>query len=423
MNSEEVLSYYASFPVFNPKDVVAGKAEMSLDGIKKVLSAMGNPQNKCQIIHVAGTNGKGSTTAFLHQIFQENGYKVGVFNSPMVDHFTEQIQINHQDISLKDLAFYTTEVAQKVEDCGCALTSFETLVCVAYAYFYQSNCDVVLMEVGLGGIQDATNVMEQSLLSIITSISFDHMEVLGNTLAAIAEKKAGIIKESGMVLSSQQASEVDSVLEKTCQAKEASLHRVKEAQLIQRNVDVQIFAYEGEVYTISLLGTYQIQNASLALEAISLLEKCGWSFDLIKTKQALAHTYWPDRFEIVHRNPDIIVDGSHNLDGFKRLRESLETYYPKQKVTFVMGVLADKKYEEMFQVILPLAKRVYCVNPDNPRALYAEKAKEIVASYGVEAKACTIVEAIDFACQDELVCIFGSLYYVGSAKKILQKIY
>ena len=137
MNSEEVLSYYASFPVFNPKDVVAGKAEMSLDGIKKVLSAMGNPQNKCQIIHVAGTNGKGSTTAFLHQIFQENGYKVGVFNSPMVDHFTEQIQINHQDISLKDLAFYTTEVAQKVEDCGCALTSFETLVCVAYAYFYQ----------------------------------------------------------------------------------------------------------------------------------------------------------------------------------------------------------------------------------------------------------------------------------------------
>ncbi len=421
MNKDDILQYYQSFPVFNPKDVLSGKSKMALDGMKEVLSTLGQPQNHCRIIHVAGTNGKGSTVAFLHQILEANGYKMGVFTSPEIDHFTEQIQINHQDISLKDLAIYTEKVDEAIKESHCSLTYFETLVCVAYLYFYAKNCDFVLMEVGLGGQDDATNVMKESFVSVITSISYDHTELLGHTLSEIAQKKAGIIKEKGSVVSSIQKDEVEAVLKSACEKKEASFQRVENVKGVNRSISSQSFVYKNESYTISLLGSYQIQNAALALEVCDLLKEKGIQLDQEKIKEALVQTKWPYRFEIVSKKPLILFDGSHNMEGIQSLRKSLENYFPNQKFTFVVGMLADKDYEKMLAEMIPLAKEFLCIAIDNPRALSAQDLKETIVKMNGKAEACLLEQAIKKSLENEFVCIFGSFYYLGQARQILEK--
>ena len=420
MNKENILTYYQQFPTFNPKDVLSGKARMVLEPIQRVLNALGNPQDACQIIHVAGTNGKGSTISFLHQILEENGYRTGVFTSPMVHHFTEQIQINHQDITLEDLACYTNKVEEKRKECACYLSSFETLVCASYLYFFEKHCDFVIMEVGLGGKDDATNVMKQSLVSVIASISFDHMELLGNTLEKITTVKSGIIKEKSCVVSSQQTNEVKEVLKKVCQDKKSELHFVGEVERKIQSLNGQEFSYRNENYSISVLGTYQIYNASLALEVCHVLQSKGITLDYAKTKHALMQTLWPYRFEIVSKKPTIILDGSHNIDGISTLKESLKTYYPNQKIQFIIGLLADKSYDQMLETILPLASKVYCVKPDNPRALSAEELKKVVEKYQAQATVSSLEEAIDSCQEGDISCVFGSLYYLGQAKEIIK---
>lgn len=420
MNKDNILQYYQSFPVFNPKDVLSGKSKMALDGMKEVLQALGQPQNHCRIIHVAGTNGKGSTLAFLHQILEANGYKTGVFTSPEIDHFTEQIQINHQDISFEDLAIYTEKVDIVKKECHCQLSYFETLVCVAYLYFYSQNCDFVLMEVGLGGQDDATNVMEESLVSVLTSISYDHTELLGHTLSEIAQKKAGIIKEKGSVVSSIQRAEVETVLKETCKKKQAPFQRIEDVKRINQSISGQSFVYKNESYTISMLGNYQIQNAALALEVCECLKEKGIQLDQEKIKEALVQTKWPYRFEIVSKKPLILFDGSHNMEGIQTLRKSLESYFPNQKFTFVVGMLADKDYEKMLAEMLPLAKEFLCISIDNPRALRAESLMETIEKMNGKAKACSLEQAIKESLENEFVCIFGSLYYLGQARKQLE---
>ncbi len=420
MNKENVIQYYQNFPVFNPKDILAGKAKMSLDGIQQVLKAFNQPQDHCRIIHIAGTNGKGSTLAFLHQILEENGYKTGVFTSPAIDRFTEQIQINHQEISLEDLAFYTEKVETQKQVLNCYLSAFETLVCVAYLYFYEQNCDFVLMEVGLGGLMDATNVMKESFVSVITPISFDHTELLGNTLKEIAQKKAGIIKTKGRVVSAIQKEEVQTELLKVCKEKKASFQVVKEAKVLETKSIEQSFEYQKEKYTISLLGSYQIENASLALEVCACLQEIGIQLNQSKIKMALFKTHWPYRFEIVSKNPLIILDGSHNMDGIIHLRKSLESYFPKQKFTFVIGMLADKDYEKMLTEMIPLANEFLCVSVENPRALRAQELKQTIEKMHGKVSAYPLEEAIQKGLRCESLCVFGSFYYLGKVRKILE---
>ncbi len=419
MNKENVIQYYQNFPVFNPKDILSGKEKMALDGIRQVLNALGKPQDHCRIIHIAGTNGKGSTLAFLHQIFEENGYKIGAFTSPSIDRFTEQIQINHQDISLEDLAIYTEKVEAQKQALNCKLTSFETLVCVAYLYFYEKECDFVLMEVGLGGLTDATNVMKESLVSVITPISYDHTELLGNTLKEIATKKAGIIKENGRVVSAKQKKEVQDELILVSYERKASFQVVEEGKVLEDQGITQSFEYKKAKYTISMRGTYQIQNASLALEVCECLKEKGIQLDQEKIKRALYKTKWPYRFEVVSKKPMIIFDGSHNIDGILYLKKSLESYFPNQKFTFVIGMLADKAYEKMLLEMIPFAKEFLCISIDNPRALCAQALKETIEKMHGKAKACTLEEAMEISIKDDYVCVFGSFYYLGKARKIL----
>ncbi|MBQ1328115.1 MAG: bifunctional folylpolyglutamate synthase/dihydrofolate synthase [Lachnospiraceae bacterium] len=427
MNYQETVEYLNHLPVFQPSKVKSGEQIMGLDSIRVLLERLEHPERKLRCIHVGGTNGKGSTVAFLRRILLEAGYKVGSFQSPAIDHLREQIQLNQKDIPEEAFARAMTRIRREVEfmaenHLGLP-TMFEMIVTAALLYFLEEQTDFVILEVGLGGDIDATNVIPTPELAILTTISYDHMELLGNTLSEIARHKAGIIKEGGLVLTYPQEEEVMEVLIDKCRQVGATLITASLPEAaIRYDLEGQEFDTERlKNLHIGLLGTYQIRNAAVAVKAVELLNRTlhgemKISDDAIRA--GLWKTEWPARFQLISKNPYIIVDGGHNMQGIEMLKDSLIRYFPNQKIRFVTGVLADKEYKKMMNVIMPISKRFYTITPENPRALEAKQLAEYLKSIGGDAVSCdTLDEAMRRARKDtlqhEVICVFGSLYFVG----------
>ncbi len=425
MNISEALSYIHSTNRFGSK--------LGLHNMKLLLDRLGNPQKKCQFIHVAGTNGKGSTVAFLSNILAAAGYKTGMYTSPYIQRFNERIQVNGQHISDEAIAAYTAQVKAAVDamvaDGENHPTEFEIVTSLGFLYFAHEKCDVVVLEVGLGGRLDATNIIDCPLLAVITPLGLDHTEYLGNTIADIAFEKGGIIKEGGHVLSAPQPTNAIEVLQKLCQERNATCTIANYSQLapLSHSLDGQSFSAPGyERLTIALLGPHQQENAYLAVLAVQLLREKGLNITQEALEAGLLNTRWPGRFEVVCKQPVTIIDGAHNQPGVETLCRGLATYFPGKKWCFVMGVLSDKDYAQMVQAVLPLAKRFITVTPNNPRALAAEDLAAYINNLCKEQQCLEplatpflqLKEALQEATQDPnaLVCVFGSLYMQGDVR-------
>jgi len=348
-------------------------SRLGLDRTRELLAGLGNPQDALCVVHVAGTNGKGSTCAFLASILQEAGYKVGLFTSPYIIEFADRIRVNGCNIAPDDLLDVTLAVREVAEAMSDHPTEFELMTAVAFTHFARQACDICVVEVGLGGRLDSTNVLEAPEVCVITPIALDHTALLGNTLAAIAGEKAGIVKPGVPVVSALQDPEAMAVIANVAAKQNAPLTCV-DASLIEGTPGD--FSYRDWQHVhLGLLGSYQTQNAATALEAVLVLRARGWNIPDDAVEAGLLATYWPGRFEVLGEEPTFIVDGGHNPQGARVLVESLAQRYPNRPVLLVMGVLADKDYRTMLHELLAYepVRMFICIEPPNPRALPTEE--------------------------------------------------
>ena len=390
-------------------------SRLGLSRMREMAERMGHPENKLRYVHVAGTNGKGSTCAMLEAVLRAAGYKTGMFTSPYLETILESIKINGQNISEEDFCRALGEVRTAVCGTGQDLsemddkpTEFEILTMAAFAAFAHASCDIVVMEVGMGGRLDSTNIIPPPEVCAIVNLSLEHTQFLGGTLEQIAFEKAGIIKKGCSVVTYPVDIEAEEVYRKVCSERGAVLCRadmgsviledeadagqaraqIKAADVphakalsgaIKGKVKGQLFSWhEYRNLSVALPGRQQISNAVMVLEIIGKLKEKGWSIPETAVRDGLQTVVWPARFEILRQNPLFICDGSHNPQCIEALEDNLAALLPDEKIVFLMGVLADKEYDKMLRYLLPHAKAFVCVSPDNPRALAAEKLAEII---------------------------------------------
>ena len=420
------------------------ESRLGLDRIRELLDRLGRPQDRLKFVHVAGTNGKGSTCAYLASILQAAGLRTGLFTSPYLIAFEERIRVDGANISADDLTEATLLVKEQAEAMADHPTEFELMCAVALVHFARSGCDIVVLEVGLGGRLDSTNVIDAPEVAVIARIGLDHTKLLGTTLAAIAGEKAGIVKPGSAVVSWPQEPEALAAVEAAAAAAGDALTVPDLALLEAGPVDwgvsgapLRPFSY-GRFTDLRtrLLGSYQPANAALAIEAAEALRARGWAVDDDAVRRGITETAWPGRFEIVRAvagEPTVVVDGGHNPQGARALADSLADVFPGRKPVFVVGVLEDKDYPAMLETVLPLGAAFVCVAPDNPRALPADKLARAIRWTGQDllgCSACTrpyvarniadaLARARELAGPDGLVCAFGSLYSVGAVKAAL----
>ena len=412
------------------EQVGRGGSRLGLDRVRAYLTRLGAPQDQIPMIHVAGTNGKGSVSACLSAILTQAGYRVGLYTSPHLDRFNERFRIRGEEISdaaFADLVSQGRAVWETMED---KPTEFEVITALAFLYFAQSACDLVVLEVGLGGRLDATNVIPAPEVAVLTNIGLDHTKVLGNTVEAIAATKAGIIKPGCHAVLYPCAPSVQEVVAVRCRAAGAPL-TVADFDALSSVCDTlegQIFNYGPyKGLRLPLLGGHQLRNAAVALTTIDVLRQRGWHIDESAVRQGLAQTAWPGRFQVVRRQPTIILDGGHNPQCMVSLAAAIREYLPGQPVTVLTGVLADKDYGKMYDQLAPLAARFITVTPHNPRALDAGELAAFLRRYGKPVTACdTIREGVSRMLADTppdgtAVCC-GSLYLLGDVVQSLEKV-
>ncbi|MBE6017822.1 MAG: bifunctional folylpolyglutamate synthase/dihydrofolate synthase [Lachnospiraceae bacterium] len=424
MNYQEALNYIASI---NWKGSVPG-----LDRIRELLDKMGNPQDRLKFIHVGGTNGKGSVCAFLSSILVQAGYKTGLFISPYIEVFNERMQINNNNISDEELAEITTYVRPFADSMADAPTEFELNTAIAMEFFSRNDCDIVILEVGMGGELDSTNIIKCPLLTIITAISLDHTEYLGDTIEKIAKTKSGIIKSGTKTVIYKQAPSVINVIRERCDLVGAELF-VSEPETVEfqsANVDRQLIYHPdfGNL-AIMLLGRYQTENIAVVIKAVQVLRTIGFSITNGDVAKGLEATRWPGRFEVIMHEPIFIVDGAHNPQGAKATAQSIRSVFQDEKLIMIFGVLADKDYIDMIQSILPMSKEILTVTPDSPRALSADKTANVIKSISAGQMKVTAYESIGDAIEAAFakagttipICAVGSLYMVGNIKKYVSE--
>lgn len=404
-----------------------------LTGIKNLCDKLGNPQQELQFIHIAGTNGKGSVLAFISEIVKAAGYRTGRYISPTLFEYRERIQINGRPISKKELCRQMTLIRnicqELVREGNAHPTAFEIETAMAFQYFKEQNCRIVVLETGLGGLLDATNIISNTLVAVITSISPDHMGVLGKNLTEIAEHKAGIMKPGSVAVALNGEEEVVRVLQKKADASAIPLILVDAAQTsnLKSSLVKQTFSYaEYKNLTITLAGTYQIENAALAVEAVRALREKGFSIRDRAVYEGLENTFWPGRFQVLSKKPCFIADGAHNRDGAKRLAQTIRFYFTNRKIVYIIGILRDKEQDEILKETCPLAAHILTVPTKGERGLssyeLACKAKEyhdhVTAVDSVE-------EAVEMAYllsdKDTVIIAFGSLSYLGNLIRVVEK--
>lgn len=415
MNVQEALTYIHSV---SWKGSVPG-----LSRTQELLRRLGDPQNKLKFVHIAGTNGKGSTAAMLASVLQAAGYRTGLYTSPYITCFNERMQVDGRMIDDDELAQITQELRPHAEAMEDHPTEFELVTAIAMVYFARHACDIVVLEVGLGGALDSTNVISQPEVAVICNIGLDHTEVLGDTLEKIAQAKAGIIKGGDVVIYRGQAS-VEQVFADACARTGARLHRADFDAIVPVSaaLDGQVFDYGArKALLLPLLGAHQLKNASVVLTTVDVLIARGWHISEQALREGLRTVRWPGRFELLRREPIFIVDGGHNPQCMAALAENLKAYLAGRPITALTGVMADKDYSDMYRIVAPYISRYVTVTPDNPRALRAEALAEALRVYGKPVTACpTVAEGVAEALRQtgsgEAVVAFGSLYMVGDIR-------
>lgn len=422
MTYNEALSYIHS--------VYWKGSRPGLERISELAQMLGNPQDKLRFVHVAGTNGKGSFCAMTASILSEAGYKVGLFTSPYVLRFNERIRINGEDIPDADLACITEYVKGFADKMSDSPTEFELISAIAFEYFARCGCDIVVLECGMGGRLDSTNIIKNPLLSVITGISLDHTAYLGDTVGKIAYEKAGIIKNGCPVLFCSDNSEALDVIEKRSAECNSPLYLVDRStfRLISATLYGSEFNYSDcSGLHIPLLGAYQPHNACNAVRAIEILRERGLDIPQKAVYNGLSRVVWHARFELLSKSPVIISDGGHNPEGVHAAIESVRMYFKDERVIFITGVMADKDYIHMVSDMSSVAEHAFCVRPDNPRALSAESLASVFEENGISAQACESVEsAVSSACklateQNRPVVALGSLYMYEAVFHALNK--
>ena len=399
--------------------------EPGLERVQCLLEKLGNHHHNLKFVHITGTNGKGSTASMTASILTTAGHRTGLFTSPHLYHFHERMQIDGVNIPDILLGEITSEVLTAALDMSKdGPTEFELMMVIGMVYFARANCDIVVLEVGLGGRLDCTNIISAPEVAVITNIGLEHTQQLGNTLSLIATEKSGIIKTGCRAVLYGQSQEVESVVQSVCQHLSVPLSTTnhEELQLLSSGLDGHTFIYGGKgPYHISLLGTHQLSNALVVLEIIKALQLTGWTIPETSIQQGLSKAKWAGRLELVQRTPDFIVDGGHNPQCVESLITALELLYPNQKIIFITGVLDDKELEDMFCHAMKIAKSFVTITPNSPRALPAKDLAAFLTPFGIPVVIQnTVIEgvnaALDLAEPDDIICAWGSLYSVGEIR-------
>lgn len=419
MNYQQAMEYIENCASYG---IVPG-----LETINELLRRLEHPEKNLKFIHIAGTNGKGSTLAFISEALGANGYKVGRYVSPTIFEYRERFQIQGKSISKAQVARLMTEVrthADAMSEEGFSHpTPFEIETAMAFLLFAEKNCDFVVLETGMGGMLDATNVVKNTLVAVINTIAMDHSAYLGDTLEKIATHKAGIIKEDCIVVSAEQTQEVKNVINKIAEEKKAKkVVFADNTQIKKTKFDLKktIFSYRNlDKMEISLLGTYQVKNAVLALEVLEVLKELGIKFTDAKIREAMYRAVWPARFQMVDKKPYFLVDGAHNPQAAQELRDSIQFYFTNRKKIYIIGVFRDKEYDKVIETTCDLATHIITVaKKGNSRALPAyELAQEVVKVNPMVTVADSVEEAVELAYlladKETVIIAFGSLAYLG----------
>ena len=420
MNAEQAIAYIHS---------VCWKGSIpGLGRTQELLEKMGNPEKKLKFVHIAGTNGKGSTAAMTASILSKAGYRTGLYTSPYIYRFHERIQVDGVEISDEDLTEITEYVKPLADSMAQSPTEFELVCCIAFEYFYRKKCDIVVLEVGMGGAWDATNVIEVPEVAVITNIGLDHTEYLGDTVEKIAETKSGIFKPHGHAVVYRSTPSVEAVYERVCAERDVSLRKADFDGLVlkARTLEGQVFdCGSRKNLVLPLLGDHQLHNASVVLSIADTLIGEGWKISEQNIYDGIRDVRWPGRFDIVCRKPLFIIDGGHNPQCIEALVKNIRDYLAGKKVVALTGVLADKDYADMYKPVMPLVDRFVCITPPNPRKLEAEQLARYLCQAGAQAQASESIldgvkKAMELAGEDGVVLCFGSLYSIGGIRDALK---
>lgn len=397
---------------------------------QELLRRMGNPEKKLKFVHIAGTNGKGSTAAMTASILRKAGYRTGLYTSPFIYRFHERMQVNGVEISDEDLAAVTEFVRPLADTMPESPTEFELVCCIAFEYFARQNCDIVVLEVGMGGAMDSTNVIDVPEVAVITNIGLDHTEYLGDTVEKIAETKAGIFKENGHAVVYRSTPSVEEVFEQVCRERNVSLKKADfdGLRLISRSLEGQSFdCGKRKALFLPLLGDHQLHNAAVVLAIADTLIQEGWQITEENIRDGLASVRWPGRFDIMGREPLFIIDGGHNPQCIEALVKNIQDYLAGKRLIVLTGVLADKDYADMYRPVMPYAEKFVCITPPSPRKLEAAELAVYLRQAGADAIACGSIPegvrtAISLAGKDGVVLCFGSLYSIGDIRDALKSL-
>ena len=399
-----------------------------LERIGELCERLGNPQNELRFIHVAGTNGKGSFCSMLDSVLRSAGYKTGLFTSPYITEFNERIRFCGENIDGDELAAITEYVKPFADAMTDKPTEFELITAIGLEYFKRKGCDVVVLEAGMGGRLDSTNIIPTSLLSVITGISLEHTAYLGDTVEKIAAEKAGIIKKKGTVLFGGEDGACARVIAARADEMNADFAVIDKSTLkvVRSDLFGSVFDYRGrENLEISLSGLYQPQNAANVIAAVDILNTKGFSISEDALRRGLLAARWQARFEVISREPLIIFDGAHNPEGIEKAVESVKYYFGEQKVLILTGVMKDKDYGYIAQRLSEITGTAFTITPDNPRALDAREYAAVLRKTGVTATAYASVsdavsagKALASEKNIPLICL-GSLYMYGEIKECI----
>lgn len=420
MDYKEALAYLDSIEYFGSKP--------GLERITAMLEKLGDPQNGMKFVHIAGTNGKGSCAAMTASILKAAGYKTGLYTSPYLYRFNERMQINGKEIDDTVLAELVTRVKPVAEAMEDHPTVFEIMTAAALLWYKEQACDIVVLEVGLGGRFDATNVIAAPECAVIMNIGLDHTAVLGDTLEQIAFEKAGILKPGTEAVLFQQTQSVTEVVRDRCEELGISLH-VPDFDKIKTEFDSlygQTFTYKGESYALPLLGAHQLKNAATVLEVTEVLRAKGWRLEQSDVEHGLYAVHWPGRFELLSEEPFFVVDGGHNPQCAQTVRDNLLHYFPAQRRILLLGILRDKDYAGLTAILNEAADEYICITPQSPRALPAQELADFLNRYNKPVAVCDSIRdgvslALDRSDEGSVVCAVGSLYSVGEIRACFER--
>ena len=408
---------------------------LGLDRMEELLRRLGNPQDDLKVIHVAGTNGKGSVSKYLEEGLSACGYKMGLYTSPYIETFNERIRYDGADISDEDLEYYGQKVVSAAEamvaDGLDSPTEFEVVTAIAFLYFADRQADITILEVGLGGIGDSTNVVKSPLASVITSISYDHMAQLGSSLAEIAVNKAGIIKTGCPVIANVPQRDAAKIIARKAYAMGSRLYdisgiraAVSDETPFSQKVSMELYEKSYSDVEISMVGRHQAENLKTALATLEILRKSGAvKLDREALYEGLKRARQPGRFEVISEDPLVIIDGAHNEAGAQALQETMAQHFAGKKILLVTGILADKEIDSIVKFLTKITDHIIVTEPDNPRKLAAEKLAGHVADFGVAAEVVSDVEAAvhrakELADDYDVILFAGSLYLIGDVRRL-----